>query len=58
MPGRQSADSRLTPLRRIFALTLARTTGTRLRAIAVPGLVAAAPDEPPDHQPGIGMPDC
>jgi hypothetical protein len=36
-------------LRRIVALALARTSATRLRAIAAPGLVAALPDEHADH---------
>jgi hypothetical protein len=39
--------------RRIAALALARTSGTRLRAIAAPGLVAATPDERDKRQPGI-----
>jgi hypothetical protein len=47
MPGRHYKRSRMTTAtrRRFFALALARTLGTRLRTIAVPGLVAAAPVE-------------
>jgi hypothetical protein len=39
--------------RRIAALALARTSGTRLRAIAAPGLVATTPDERDKRRPGI-----
>jgi hypothetical protein len=34
-------------LRRIVALALARSSGTRVRTIAAPGLVAALPDGTP-----------
>jgi hypothetical protein len=40
-------------LRRIVALAFARTAGTRLQAIAAPGLVAAVPAEHANHRPGI-----
>jgi hypothetical protein len=39
--------------RRIVALALTRTSQYALRAIAVPGLVAAAPGEHSDHRPSI-----
>ena len=40
-------------LRRIATLALARTTGTRLRAIATPGLVAPVPVGHTGHRPNI-----
>jgi hypothetical protein len=55
MPDRRLAPSRLTTAtqRRIVALALARTDKYAPRAIAAPGLIAAAPDERPSRQPDI-----
>jgi hypothetical protein len=55
MLDRRSLHSRLTTAtrRRLVALALARTHRYGLRAIAAPGLVAAAPDEHTDHRPNI-----
>jgi hypothetical protein len=39
--------------RRLAALSLTRTNRYGLRAIATPGLVAAAPDEHATHRPSI-----
>ena len=55
MLDRRPAHSRMAAatLRRIVALALPRTCRYALRAIAAPGLVAAVPDEHPDHRPSI-----
>jgi hypothetical protein len=55
MPDRRFPHSRLTPAtrRRITTPALTRTSQYGLRAIAAPGLVAAAPDEHANHRPGI-----
>jgi len=55
MLDRQFTHSRMTAAtrRRLAALALARADRHGLRAIATPGLVAAAPDERKNHRPGI-----
>ena len=55
MPDRHFSHSRVAAatLRRIVALALPRTTRYALRAIAAPGLVAAAPDKRAKYRPGI-----
>ena len=55
MLDRQFAHSRMTTAtrRRIATLALTRADKHGLRAIAAPGLVAAAPDEHANHRPSI-----
>jgi hypothetical protein len=55
MLDRRLVRSRLvaTTLRRLVALALARTSGTRLRASAAPGLVVTIPAKHPSHRPSI-----
>jgi len=55
MPDRRPSHSRMTPatLRRITTFAVPRTRQYGLRAIAAPGLVAAAPAERENHPPGI-----
>ena len=55
MPDRHQMHSRMTTAtrRRITTLTLTRTSQYGLRAIAAPGLVAAAPDEHLLYRSGI-----
>jgi hypothetical protein len=55
MLDRRLERSRMTPatLRRIVALTLARTSQYGPRTIATPGLVADAPDEHSSRRPSI-----
>jgi hypothetical protein len=55
MLDRRSEHSRMATatLRRIVALALTRTSQYALRAIAAPGLVAAAPGGHSDHRSSI-----
>jgi hypothetical protein len=55
MLARRSAHSRMTTatLRRIVAFALPRSNYYAPRAIAAPGLVAAAPGEHADHRTSI-----